>query len=111
MIDAPILALNYYRRGWLSPGKFIAAVGVLRDLELTASACHDPARLVDARSRLATVRKTLTDEQFDLVTNFVQDANPSSWAKLNGLAQRDGLPKLRAALARLTAIYVEDDTE
>ena len=112
MKTGAILIETYYRRGWLSPGKFIAAMGVMRDLEIAANdECPDPARRIDARMRLAAVHKRLTEEQYDLVVSFVQDANPSTWAKLNGLAQRDGLPKLRAALARLTSLYVEDDTE
>ena len=54
-----VLIETYYRRGWLSPGKFVTAMGVMRDLEIAATdECPDPARHIDARMRLETVRKT-----------------------------------------------------
>ena len=81
MKTGAILIETYYRRGWLSPGKFIAAIGVMRDLEIAATdECPDPARRIDACMRLETVRKTLSQEQLDILHAFVRDDNPSSWA-------------------------------
>ena len=112
MKPGAILIETYYRRGWLSPGKFVAAMGVMRDLEIAATdECQDPAKRLDARMRLSAVKMKLTEEQFDLLYAFVQDGNTSAWAKLNGIAQRQGLPKLRSALERLIPIYVDGGSQ
>jgi len=74
----------------------------MRDLEIAATdECQHSTRLIEAHMRLANLRKRLIEEQLDILHAFVLDDNPSSWARLNGLAQREGLPKLRAALERL----------
>src|SRR5689334_11668194 len=103
---------TYYRRGWLSPGKFAAASGFLRDIAATSASRGKPDSRVAALQRLASARERLTPEQLSLLMALSMDeAAPGSWAKMNGMLERKGLPLLRTALERLVPVYVNDGTE
>jgi hypothetical protein len=97
---------TYYRRGWLSSGKFVAAIGLGRDLENLAGVGNErPDARLAAQERIERARATLPRDQFEMLTNILTtDA-------LGGLAQRHGLQQFRDALALLVPIYVADGTE
>jgi hypothetical protein len=104
---------SYYRRGWLSPGKFVAAIGLSGDLENLADVGNErPDARIMAQQRIDRVRALLARAQFDMLAEilFVVDS-PSAWARLNGLVERRGLRELRDALDIIAAVYVADGTE
>jgi hypothetical protein len=107
MILGATLIDTYYRRGWLSPGKFIAARGFARDLVISNDEqLQMPDQRLDALKRLTMVRQLLTPEQLALLNALAQDDEaPGSWAKLNGLAERRGMNHLRDALERIVPLY------
>ena len=103
---------TYYRRGWLSPGKFAAASGFLRDIAATSASRGKPDSRVAALKRLACAKDRLSAEQLSvLMALSLDDEAPGSWARMNGMVERKGLALLRAALERLVPLYVTDGTE
>lgn len=80
--------------------------------EVPAERGIDPACRVDARARLAQVRRAATVEQVELLEAVARDDHaPGLWARVNGYPQTDGLPALRSALRAIRLIYVHDGTE
>ena len=108
--------LEYHRRGWLSPGCAAAGLRFASDIvtvdEVPVERGLDPACRIEARARLAIVRRTATVEQVELLEAVARDDHtPGLWARVNGYPERDGLPALRSALRAIRLVYVKDGTE
>lgn len=111
MIVCPVID-TFFRRGWLSPGKFVAATGLARDLVVLEANGNRADLRIEAKRRIERARGVLSEAQFTMLCEvLVADTQPAAWATNNGLAQRQGILALREALSVLVSIYVEDGTE